>query len=161
MTRNARISLNEQVAFIQETESRLFHRWRMLWERSQSGRHNDPLKQLTSSQFHTVMVVHHEKEVTISRLAELQGVSKPSASVKVERLVAKGALVRRLDADDRRRTIIRVSPRYEAYLDESIKSMRRHRTMLAQKIGPGAVRKWYDAMNRVREVFEAEEDGAG
>jgi len=157
MAQLACASLGEQVAFIQETESLLFHRWRRLWEKAQSGRRRNPLRQLTSSQFHTVMVIYHEREVTISRLARIQGVSKASASVMVERLVVRGALVREPDCADRRRVVIRVSPEYLVYLGEALESKRRHRMELAERIGPDAVSKWYEALKRVREVFEAEE----
>jgi DNA-binding MarR family transcriptional regulator len=157
MSRAKSVPLSEQVAFIQETESLLFYRWRVHWQKSHSGRPPDPLRKLTNAQLHAVMVVHFEGRITISRLAELLGVSRPSASIMVERLAAKRMVVREADSNDRRRVLIRVSRDMDGYLDQMWQAKRRYHEELAGKIGPEVFRQWHAAMKRVREVFEAED----
>ena len=87
MGRNERVSLSQQVAFIQATHELLFHRWRMYWQQSLSGRRSAPVRELTDAQFHAVMVVRFEGSLTLGELAERLNVSPPSASVMVGRLV--------------------------------------------------------------------------
>ena len=67
-------------------------------------------EELSLPQLHTVHVLHENGPVTVSELAAVLGVSPPSASVMVERLVEKGLLSREPSRKDRRKVLVSVSP---------------------------------------------------
>ena len=53
------------------------------------------------------------KELTVSQLAKLLDVGKPTASVLVQQLVERELVTRMEDETDRRNTIVRLSPKGE------------------------------------------------
>ncbi|HLI51592.1 MAG TPA: MarR family transcriptional regulator [Thermomicrobiaceae bacterium] len=64
---------------------------------------------LTMAQARTLFVLIDEGPSSIGRVAELQGISLPTASHLVDRLVQAGLLERTEDPDDRRRTLASAS----------------------------------------------------
>lgn len=108
---------------------------------------------LSLTQMHAIMVTRDEGEVTISRLAELLGVSAPSASAMVERLVEKSALLREHSREDRRKVVVRLSPQAAKGIEKMEANMLRLFADLVAKIGPDNARKWCEALEKVREVL--------
>jgi MarR family transcriptional regulator, lower aerobic nicotinate degradation pathway regulator len=110
--------------------------------------------ELSIAQLQAVKTIRCEKEVTISRLAELLEVSMPSASTMVERLVEKGILIRERSHEDRRKVVVQISPeavediiRVEAAILKTFEGIVRH-------IGVNDARKWFEVLKRVKGVIE-------
>lgn len=65
---------------------------------------------LTMGQAKAAVFLAHEHAMTVGRLACALGVGQPAASILVDRLVHSGLVQRTEDPDDRRRTIVQLSP---------------------------------------------------
>ena len=68
---------------------------------------------LTITQLKGLFVLADEGALIVGRMAELLGIGKPAASVLVEGLVQLTLVERAEDPSDRRRTIVRLTPRGE------------------------------------------------
>src|SRR5574342_554681 len=67
--------------------------------------------ELTFAQARALFMLTARKELTISQLANLLDVGKPTASILVQQLVERELVTRTEDTTDRRHTIIRLSPK--------------------------------------------------
>ena len=65
---------------------------------------------LTMGQLRTLMALAAEGSMTVSALAETLAISKPTASILIDRLVQVGDAERTEDPDDRRRTLVTLTP---------------------------------------------------
>jgi len=66
---------------------------------------------ITPAQLQAVSVIRKRKRTTITELANLLHVSVASASAMVDRLVKKDILIRDIVPQDRRKVIVRLSPK--------------------------------------------------
>ncbi len=69
--------------------------------------------ELTFAQARALFMLAARKELTVSQLAKLLDVGKPTASILVQQLVERELVTRTEQETDRRRTIIRLSPKGE------------------------------------------------
>ena len=118
-------------------------------ESSKSG-----LGELSMNQIQAVKAVNREGEATITRLAEILGVSAPSASTMVDRLVERGVLHRQRSQEDRRKVVVRVSPKAAKEIERVESAILKKFEDIVRKMGADNARKWYEAVRKVREVIE-------
>lgn len=86
---------------------------------------------LTPSQASVVSTLDLHGAMTMSRLAEHEGIAKPSATGIVGRLIDKGLVEKRDDLSDRRSSIVAITPEGSQLLEQR----RRERTAyLARRI---------------------------
>ena len=69
--------------------------------------------ELTFAQTRALFMLAARKELTVSQLAKLLDVGKPTASILVQQLVERELVTRTESETDRRRTILRLSPKGE------------------------------------------------
>lgn len=69
--------------------------------------------ELTFAQARALFMLAARKELTVSQLARLLDVGKPTASLLVQQLVERELVTRTEDTTDRRNTLIRLSPKGE------------------------------------------------
>src|SRR5574338_736278 len=69
--------------------------------------------ELTFAQARALFMLAARKELTVSQLAQLLDVGKPTASILVQQLVERELVTRTESKTDRRNTIIRLSPKGE------------------------------------------------
>jgi DNA-binding MarR family transcriptional regulator len=71
----------------------------------------DPItdERITVEQSHVLDQLEPVKPITVSGLAAKLGVSVPAASMAIRRLVARGYVEKRVDPDDRRRRLLRIT----------------------------------------------------
>lgn len=119
-------------------------------EEGKAGRFGE----LSSQQMNLIMMVRVREAVSVSELAHLLGVSAPSVSVMVDRLVERGVLTRTPCDRDRRKVEIRVSA-------EAIEKIARVEEMilasfveLVEALGPETTRKWCDVLQQIKQVLE-------
>jgi MarR family transcriptional regulator, organic hydroperoxide resistance regulator len=67
--------------------------------------------ELTTAQVRTLAILSEDEAITIGRVGELLGVTLPTASHLVDKLVRSGFAERSDDPLDRRRAVVRPSPR--------------------------------------------------
>ncbi len=65
---------------------------------------------LSMGQLKSLMVLAARPEANVSALAETLGVSKPTASILIDQLVQQGLAQRAEDPEDRRRTLVELTP---------------------------------------------------
>lgn len=113
---------------------------------------------LSVSQMRLVYATAQKEWVTITELSEVLGVSPPSASAMVDRLVEKGILTREHSHEDRRKVQVRVS-------QEALKNIRKFEDRLLQsfaylieKIGPDLAEKWCEVLKQVRKVIQEDKN---
>jgi DNA-binding MarR family transcriptional regulator len=72
----------------------------------------DPItdKRITVEQIYVLEQLDPVNPITVSGLAAKLGVSVPAASMAVSRLVARGYVEKRVDPEDRRRRLLRITP---------------------------------------------------
>ena len=73
---------------------------------------------LTMAQLRTLFTLAREGPVCMGQVAEAQGVSLPTASHLVERLVQAGLATRESDPADRRRMVVRITPAGEELVNK-------------------------------------------
>ena len=111
-------------------------------------------EELSVSQLHAVKVAHEQGPLTVSELAAALGVSPPSASTMVDRLVEKGLLSREPSRKDRRKVLVSVSPEALKRIDTIEESILHSFVDLVEKIGPKTAQMWCQVLKKVRETQE-------
>jgi DNA-binding MarR family transcriptional regulator len=74
--------------------------------------------QLTLPQLRTVFIIAHNKVSSVMQVAKHLGVGEPTASHLIDKLVQAGLADRSDDPMDRRRAIIRLSPKGEILIEK-------------------------------------------
>jgi DNA-binding MarR family transcriptional regulator len=116
--------------------------------------------ELSVNQMHALMLIQKRGKVSISELAALMGVSAPSASAMVDRMVDKGVLTRAPSTSDRRRMDVRIAPAvqedFERVNDVLLNAFER----LVEKAGAETAQMWCEVLKRLKQVLDAEETAA-
>jgi len=126
---------------------------RLLAQDASRGRY----RELSMPQVHAIMVARDRGQATITEIAGVLGVSLPSASAMVDRLVEKGILERRQDRRDRRRVLVSVAPRAVREIEKINDTILHAFVDLVEKIGPETTAKWCEVLGRVNQVLEEEQ----
>ena len=113
---------------------------------------------LSINQLNAIKTLWDSGELTMSELADQLGVSPPSASVLVDRLVEKGIFCREHSTTDRRKVVVRVSPEAEKIAEEITSNILQFFVDLVDKIGIETAQKWCDVLARVKTVLAEEPD---
>jgi DNA-binding MarR family transcriptional regulator len=113
-----------------------------------------PFGELSAQQMNMILMVRIREAVSVSELARLLGVSPPSVSAMVDRLVERGLLTRIPCERDRRKVEIRVAP-------EAIEKIARVEEMvlgsfveLVEAVGPETTQKWCEVLQHIKQVLE-------
>ncbi len=108
---------------------------------------------LSMAQFNLLMAVHAAGEITGSELAAQLGVSPPSVSVMVERLVDRDLLVRKRSSEDRRKVVLRMSDEASTHFARIEEQVLASFVELVQEVGPETAEKWVQVLQRVEQVL--------
>ena len=115
---------------------------------------------LSTIQMRTAMQVSIYQPLSLSELAAKLGVSAPSASVMVDRLVEKKVLERQPDPKDRRRVQLTIHPDAKGAMRELHNRFQAAVEGIAQRVGDENVERWFQVMLQVRELLEEEGHGS-
>lgn len=110
-------------------------------------------KDLSMAQFNLLMAVQAQGKITGVELAAQLGVSPPSISVMVERLVERGLLVRERSQRDRRKVVIRMSNDEALHFDRLEEQVLASFVDLVEEVGEETVGKWVEVLQRVQPVL--------
>ena len=113
---------------------------------------------ISVTQLHAVRIVRARGEASMSELAEALGVSAPSVSTMVDRLVEKGVLCREHAVKDRRKVVARISPGAIKRVEAFEASIMQLFVRLVQKIGLENAQKWCEVLATVKVVLNEEFD---
>ncbi|MCP4689800.1 MAG: MarR family transcriptional regulator [Desulfobacterales bacterium] len=120
---------------------------------SLEGKQGGP-EEMTMSQLQAVMATRARGQATITELADMLGVSAPSASAMAHRLVERGLLIREQDARDRRKVVVRVAAEAEGIIQRVEERILGAFVDLVEKIGPEYTRQWCEVLDRVKRALE-------
>ncbi len=108
---------------------------------------------LSMAQFNLLMAVQAAGEITGGELAGQLGVSPPSVSVMVERLVDRGLLVRRRSPKDRRKVVLRMSDEAASHFSRIEEQVLASFVDLVQEVGAETAEKWVEVLQQVEQVL--------
>jgi len=110
-------------------------------------------KELTLSQYMTVITVDEHGPTTVSDLAKNLGISNPSASAMVDKLVEKGILKREQSREDRRKVDVQISPEAARRIAQIKEISLGSFVALVKKIGPETTLKWCEVLDEIKRVI--------
>jgi DNA-binding MarR family transcriptional regulator len=143
----------QQAAFIFTTGRSIHEQILKVQSRHLAAHASSANIELSLTQMHAVGVVRSKGILSMGELAELLGISAPSASVMVDRLVEKGLLCREHSTQDRRKVVVRVSPEAIQQIQELEAGLLALFTDLVHKLGPETTRKWCDVLQVVQKTI--------
>jgi DNA-binding MarR family transcriptional regulator len=111
---------------------------------------------LTAAQLQTMIMVHMRGKVSMNELSDTLGVSPPSTSVMVDKLVEKGILTRSHSDKDRRKVFVEISPQAVNVMVGVENAILQSFVELVEKIGPETAQKWGEVLEEVRPILEEE-----
>lgn len=115
--------------------------------------------QLSTIQMRTAMQVSIYQPLSLSELAVKLGVSAPSASVMVDRLVDKKVLERQPDPEDRRRVQLTIHPDSKEGMRQLQLRFQEAFERIAHRVGDENVERWFQVMLQVRDLLKEEGHG--
>ncbi len=110
--------------------------------------------ELSIPQANVILAVNRLEQISVSGLANHLGVSPPSASTMVDKLVEKGFLLRKQSSEDRRKVVISIAPDMKKEMATIEKIIYGRILSLVEKVGIDSGRKWRDALLKVKEVLD-------
>ena len=116
-------------------------------------------KEVTMAQLHTIMSIYNRGKVSMTELSGLSNVSPPSASVMVDRLVEKGILEREPSESDRRKVMVKISPKAVKGIKQIEEGILQSFVELVEDIGFETAHKWCEVIEKIKSVLDTE--GAG
>jgi DNA-binding MarR family transcriptional regulator len=112
--------------------------------------------ELSTIQLNAAMNVWYHQPMSLTELAKKMGVTPPSASVMVDRLVEKKVLTRVPHPSDRRKIQIAIHPDSEKGMDEVHRYFQKAFDRIARRVGDENVERWYQVMLQVRSALQEE-----
>ncbi len=111
---------------------------------------------LTVTQHYAIMTIGEHGPLTIKALSQLLGISPPSASSMVDKLVSKGILTRRQSQKDRRKVNVDISPAASKVIESAMKVTVGVYADLIEKVGPRTTQKWCEVLEDLKRIIEGE-----
>ena len=109
---------------------------------------------LTLAQMQLLMTVKENRDITLTDLSARLGVSPPSVSVMVDRLVERGMLTRKRSTEDRRKIALCLSREKAEHLRLVEEQVLASFFEIIEKVGPETARKWREVLERVEEALQ-------
>ncbi|MDF3127775.1 MarR family transcriptional regulator [Kiritimatiellaeota bacterium B1221] len=117
---------------------------------------NPLFSELSSVQMKVAMYIHQSQPIGLTQLADHLGLSHPSASVIVEKLVEKEVVSRETDPADRRRIQLRIHAKSETRVNEIMNRFQSGFADIACKVGDENLERWYQVALKLNEILEIE-----
>ncbi len=117
---------------------------------------NSLFSELSTVQMKVAMHIRQSQPLSLSQLADHLGLSHPSASVIVEKLVEKEVICRGTDPADRRRIQLRVHPKSEKELNAILARFQDEFAEIASKVGDENLERWYQVALKLDEIIDSE-----
>jgi DNA-binding MarR family transcriptional regulator len=122
-----------------------------------SGKSKRALKELSISQIQTIMTVYGSGQISMTALSKQMGVSPPSSSAMVDRLVEKGILKREHSRIDRRKVMVRIAPSLKVDIQTIEEAILLRFVDLVEKLGQETTVMWCDVLEKVKAILEKEQ----
>ncbi|MCS7173562.1 MAG: MarR family transcriptional regulator [Armatimonadetes bacterium] len=106
-------------------------------------------------QFRTLVFLRHHRGASLADLAEHLGVTPPTASVLVERLVRRGLVHRAADPRERRRVVLELTSAGTRLVERAWRVTRARLRQKLASLPPARVEQLREAMRILEEVFRS------
>jgi len=120
---------------------------------AEKQKQDGPWPELSMAQFNLLTAIRAAGEITGSELAAQLGVSPPSVSVMVDRLVERGLLVRRRSARDRRKVALSLSEQAASHFGHIEEKVLASFVSLVEALGPETAAQWVEVLHEVEQVL--------
>lgn len=122
-----------------------------------TGKSKRVLKDLSLSQLQTIMTIYNCDQISMTALSKQMGVSPPSSSAMVDRLVEKGILIRKHSQKDRRKVMVQIAPPFKTHIQLIEETILLRFVDLVEKLGHETAVMWCDVLEKVKAVLEKED----
>ena len=122
------------------------------------GKGAEETVELSLPQKNMIMIIRRQGKVTITDLAQQLGVSPPSVSAMVDRLVEKKIVTREHGIEDRRKVAVRISDDAIAMMEGFEKNILGFFVDLVEKVGAETTEQWCQVLKRVEAALEPSTD---
>jgi DNA-binding MarR family transcriptional regulator len=112
-------------------------------------------------QFRTLAFLHRRPGAYLFHLAEHLGVSRPTASVLVHRLVTQGMVTRVTDPQERRRILLSLTPRGARHFRQASHSAQIWMASALAHLSPDTLRRITTGISLLQEAFRGAGRGNG
>ena len=119
-----------------------------------SGKSKRALKELSLAQIQTIMTVYGSGQISMTALSKRMGVSPPSSSAMVDRLVEKGILIRKHSRIDRRKVMVQIAPSLKTDIQTIEEAILLRFVDLVEKLGHETAVMWCDVLEKVKAILE-------
>ena len=119
-----------------------------------SGKSKRALKELSLAQIQTIMTVYGSGQISMTALSKHMGVSPPSSSAMVDRLVEKGILIRKHSRIDRRKVMVQIAPSLKTDIQTIEEAILLRFVDLVEKLGHETAVMWCDVLEKVKAILE-------
>jgi DNA-binding MarR family transcriptional regulator len=113
-------------------------------------------EELSAIQMNTAMQVRLHQPMSLNELATKLGISPPSASVMIDRLVEKNIITRSPDPSDRRKVELRIHPEAEKAMNDMHQRFYDEFDRIARQMGNTTINHWFDVMQQVDRILQEE-----
>ena len=125
--------------------------------RDEMRRQGAPL--LSIPQLRTLAYLHRSPGACLFRLAEHLGVTRPTASNLVERLVQRGIVARTTDPNERRRVVLTLTPLGAQLFRRTHQSAQAWMTTVLTRLSPAGLRQVMQGMSVLGGPFDGSANG--
>jgi DNA-binding MarR family transcriptional regulator len=122
----------------------------LLRARSRAWQQQTPL---TPAQYYLLLALSHEPELGVGEMAAAAGCTSPTATRMLDGLERDGVVVREPSSDDRRRTIVSLTPKGSRLLAEQRRRSDAKKQRLYDQLTPGERRQTEVLLHRLAEVI--------
>jgi len=122
-----------------------------------TGKSKRALKELSLSQIQTIMTIYSRGQTSMTALSKQMGVSPPSSSAMVHRLVEKGILIRKHSQSDRRKVMVEIAPTFKTDIQSIEEAILLRFVDLVEKLGYETTVMWCDVLEKVKTILEKEQ----
>jgi MarR family transcriptional regulator, organic hydroperoxide resistance regulator len=122
----------------------------LLRARSRAWQQPSPL---TPAQYHLLLALSHEPGLGVGEMAAAAGCASPTATRILDGLERDGIVARQGSTEDRRRTIVSLTPKGKRLLAQQRRKNRQKKQRLYDQLSPAERRQTEDLLHRLAEVI--------
>jgi len=122
-------------------------------------RHGAPV--LSIPQLRVLAYLHHHPGACLFHVAEHLGVSRPTTSIMVERLVRRRMVSRATDPEERRRVVLALTALGARHLERARQSAQAHMATMLARLSPRALERINEGLVLMLDAFEGREAWSG
>ena len=108
---------------------------------------------LTPAQYHLLLALSHEPGLGVGEMAAAAGCTSPTATRMLDGLERDGVVAREPSTEDRRRTIVSLTPKGRRLLAAQRRRSQGKKQRLYDQLSPAERRRTEDLLHRLAEVI--------